>query len=419
MPAHFDDWLLETKSILAEIRSSVAEVRIGASTLFTRGTGLRDEGVQLHQKGRALGARDGPWWSVTLPLREGVRQSMALTHSLELAVKPAYLLAGMGVDLARVVPRQEFGTPPNIGTIAQHAPARLLGANENECHAIALDQFGIEVPMQFAFLGTSPRFSLEITLHPRPDSGLSEFAVRQTRSLSLCPTESLSTSMRIWLVREATRHVEASLIGSFVPPFDFEMGFGRPQYYGSGFDENLRIFGAWGRRSRGRVPFLGALPDWAHIGAKFSTSVLVDKLNALASRVGARLVSGPNFFPGQRFEVVGQVERSFTKRIGCVRFRADVTVKVRLNCSVRVSNGNVLVFRAEPLGSPDVKVETHPRRLVPPVLQSLIDGYLGEVAESFIPNFNIPPEHYPLGMVRQAEVDLDSQRLVIYMEMRR
>lgn len=68
----FDDWLVETRGLLTEIRASVGEVRTGAATLLARATEGRDVAIQLHQESRTLGARGGPWWEVAVPLREAV-----------------------------------------------------------------------------------------------------------------------------------------------------------------------------------------------------------------------------------------------------------------------------------------------------------------------------------------------------------
>jgi hypothetical protein len=413
----FDEWVDGMKDRFRVIEGEIHALEQELLAERTRRTALWQLLQATTAEARALGARGGAYAAAGDGLRLSARRLALLTHSVEVAFTPAYVLRKMAVDMANLVPPQTIEySPGNRASVTQREPARLVLANGTACHAVGADQFGLDVPMRSEVLGNIREFELHAVVQPVIHRARAEVSVVPSRSPRVCPPEALPVEQRLAIVAAAIRSFATVLGTAITPPTGFDLGLGRPTYESVGVFDFFRLFGVTNKRPRGPLPFLTALPAWADAGVKVGASVLVDKVRAMLTENGATLVDGPHFLPGNRFEITGEMTQTVKKKIACVTFGAHIRVRVRLNCSIRVVETNKVQFIAAQVGDPSVDVTSFPYLV--PGLQDLIEAVVAEIIEHKIPNIHLAPDPESFDLATRLEVDLDATRLALYAALR-
>ena len=234
------------------------------------------------------------------------------------------------------------------------------------------------------------------------------------RGVGICPRDVVRESMRIELTRRADAEIGARMVGAGMPiPADVDIGLGRPTFYGSAVDQHFRFYGTVRRRARAELRDLAQLPDWADLGIKFASSLVVSQIESEISKYGGAIVGGPTFHGGRSFDLVGRGEERKTIKIACVEFGIVVTVTARLRCSLNVHGSRIVDLTVTEVNR---NVDTDIKPFTPPGIGHLLEGLISSAVSRLIPAMNYN-RRFVIESAERVDIQIDGAALRVFVKM--
>jgi hypothetical protein len=349
------------------------------------------------------------------PFRKALNYCTALTHDIEIVRRETRVLADSRIDLGRVFePREiDFGLGNRI-RVEQDGNAEMRHAHGAPCLVTEDGHVTLDVPIRVEDFGRihEARVNASVGLSQPPGRG-ERVAKFITRGPHFCPAGDISPEFQALVRKEVGKALERIERPVSVPKMP-DLGFGDVDFYAPMFGELVRIHGAIRKRSRQTVPLANALPDWADTGLKIVPELIVSKVQSEITRHNLRVTSGPLYRGNNAFDIGARMYFSYRSKIGFISYGADVYGDAVIRTQVRIENRNILVVDSWDIDR-RVRVELKPD------LGWLLDWLEREMEKRLtrlLPKLQ-RSQKFPLFSARRAEVDISSERFMVYMQTRR